>query len=297
VAWSFHGSQKAYWRPRHPTDLAFLFALLPGYNLAIFLPGVDEIQYPQGEIVRSSSGCFERPAIFTGRVACVNLKSSIGGIMISLIPSPAVSLVNGRPAVTSLQIAEHFGKTHDRVLKDIRRIASETPAEFSAVNFDGAEYVDEQGKPRPMFTVYRDGFMLLVMGYTGSKSLQIKLAYIQAFNAMEKALLDKPAPKALPKPTKKTLSIDRDSPQSKVNTLLGKVRFYINEISDTQKQVNSIMTAEYLGSIPGGKPDFQSTSHSLYSNLACETAALWTSINFALRAVEDSIRLQIENSL
>ena len=34
----------------------------------------------------------------------------------------------------------------------------------------------------------RDGFTLLVMGFTGKKALQFKLDYIAAFNAMEKQL-------------------------------------------------------------------------------------------------------------
>lgn len=42
-----------------------------------------------------------------------------------------------------------------------------------------------------MYIIYRDGFMLLVMGYTGKKALAIKLAYIEAFNAMEEELARK----------------------------------------------------------------------------------------------------------
>ena len=34
----------------------------------------------------------------------------------------------------------------------------------------------------------RDGFSLLVMGYTGHKALDFKLAYIRRFNEMEEAL-------------------------------------------------------------------------------------------------------------
>ncbi len=107
---------------------------------------------------------------------------------------PVVELVNDRPATTSLKIAECFDKAHDRVLKDIRKLIADCPKEFSAVNFDEAEYKDEQGKPRPMYVVYFDGFMLLVMGYTGKKALQMKLAYIEAFNAMREKLETKEKP-------------------------------------------------------------------------------------------------------
>ena len=108
-----------------------------------------------------------------------------------LIPeafSPSVSLHSGRPATTSLEVAKFFGKQHQHVMRSIDDLRSNTPESFSASNFGRAEYSDEQGKPRPMFILYRDGFMLLVMGYTGKKALAMKLAYIEAFNRMEEEL-------------------------------------------------------------------------------------------------------------
>ena len=97
-------------------------------------------------------------------------------------------LHNGRPATTSLEVAKFFGKRHDNVVRDIKEIIDNTPESFSALNFEGANYIDEQAKNRPMYIIYRDGFMLLVMGYTGKKALVIKLAYIEAFNALEAEL-------------------------------------------------------------------------------------------------------------
>lgn len=112
--------------------------------------------------------------------------------MTSLIPSPAVSLVNGRPAITSMLVAEYFGKNHQHVLRDIRRVISECEgvSNFGQTPlFEETTYTDEQnGQDYPMFIIYRDGFMLLVMGYTGKKALQIKLVFIAAFNAMEAEL-------------------------------------------------------------------------------------------------------------
>lgn len=102
--------------------------------------------------------------------------------------SPSVSLHSGRPATTSLEVAKFFSKRHDHVVRSIQDLISNTPESFSAPNFWAAEYSDEQGKPRPMFILYRDGFMLLVMGYTGKKALAMKLAYIEAFNRMEEEL-------------------------------------------------------------------------------------------------------------
>ena len=45
----------------------------------------------------------------------------------------------------------------------------------------------------------RDGFSLLVMGFTGKKALEWKIKYIQAFNAMEEELRNSSKTNALPK--------------------------------------------------------------------------------------------------
>lgn len=93
--------------------------------------------------------------------------------------------------VTSLDVAETFGKEHYHVIEDIREIASKisTP-EFSGLFYE-TEYKASNGKKNPMYYMNRDGFTLLVMGYTGEKAMQFKMSYIKQFNAMEKALIGK----------------------------------------------------------------------------------------------------------
>lgn len=93
--------------------------------------------------------------------------------------------------VTSLDVAETFGKEHYHVIEDIREIQSKisTP-EFSGLFFE-SDYKASNGKKNPMYYMNRDGFTLLVMGYTGEKAMQFKIAYIKQFNAMEKALIGK----------------------------------------------------------------------------------------------------------
>lgn len=126
--------------------------------------------------------------------------------------SPSVSLHSGRPATTSLEVAKFFGKQHQHVMRSIDDLRSNTPESFSASNFGRAEYSDEQGKPRPMFILYRDGFMLLVMGYTGKKALAMKLAYIEAFNRMEEELArhNRPTPDDFTGPMSLTPSTTQD---------------------------------------------------------------------------------------
>jgi Rha family phage regulatory protein len=93
--------------------------------------------------------------------------------------------------VTSLDVAETFGKEHKNVLADIRNIQNDiSSAEFSALFYEET-YTASNGKKNPMYYMNRDGFTLLVMGYTGEKAMQFKLAYIKQFNAMEKALIGK----------------------------------------------------------------------------------------------------------
>ena len=105
--------------------------------------------------------------------------------------SPSVSIHSGRPATTSLEVAKFFGKRHDHVLRDIDALLSQLPENSLQPNF-GETYQEQETplgvKQVRMFILYRDGFMLLVMGYTGKKALGMKLAYIEAFNRMEEEL-------------------------------------------------------------------------------------------------------------
>jgi len=58
--------------------------------------------------------------------------------------------------------------------------------EFARLNFGQCFEINElsNGKPEPFYTMTYDGFVLLVMGYTGKQAMQIKVAYINAFNKM-----------------------------------------------------------------------------------------------------------------
>ena len=103
-------------------------------------------------------------------------------------PVPTVSVHAGRPATTSLDVAKFFGKRHGNVVRDVYQLIDNTPETFSRLSFELASYLDEQAKNRPMFIIYRDGFTLLAMGYTGPEAMRFKLAYIEAFNALEAEL-------------------------------------------------------------------------------------------------------------
>ena len=113
------------------------------------------------------------------------------------MPAPSVMLHNGRPATTSLEVAKIFGKRHDNVVRDIRSIIDNCPKRFTALNFEVSNYLDQTGRSLPMYIIFRDGFTLLAMGYTGPEAMRFKLAYIEAFNRMEAELAKRNRP-ALP---------------------------------------------------------------------------------------------------
>ena len=98
----------------------------------------------------------------------------------------AVAVYDGQPCTTSLKIAEVFGKAHRSVLGIIRNL--EAPADFAQHNFVRGTYLDANQQERPMFHITRDGFTLLAMGFTGKAAMRFKVAYIEAFNAMERQL-------------------------------------------------------------------------------------------------------------
>lgn len=92
------------------------------------------------------------------------------------------------PAVTSLQVAEAFGKEHRHVLRDIRNVMEKCSESFAAPNFGLSEYVDSTGRALPVFLLSKDGLMMVTMGYTTQEAMEIKEAYIAEFNRMEEEL-------------------------------------------------------------------------------------------------------------
>lgn len=104
-----------------------------------------------------------------------------------------LSTQNGEPVASSRQIAENFGKAHRHVLDAIESILEGMPKIGQTPMFYKTEYTHEQnGQTYPMYLMNRDGFSLLVMGFTGKAALEWKLKYIQAFNEMEKKLAQRP---------------------------------------------------------------------------------------------------------
>ena len=105
--------------------------------------------------------------------------------------APVLTLVNGVPTTTSLDVAAFFGKRHDAVLRDIRNVAAQVPADH-AHNFVDMVIDISIGsgatRKTPAIRLSKTGFTLLAMGFTGAKAMAFKLAYIDAFDRMEREL-------------------------------------------------------------------------------------------------------------
>lgn len=99
---------------------------------------------------------------------------------------------NSQALTNSLLVAEKFGKEHGDVLKAIDALMSKMSDNQCKGYFDDTsiEVSQPNGGVRysRVVVMNRDGFTLLVMGFTGKKALQFKLDYIAAFNAMENEL-------------------------------------------------------------------------------------------------------------
>ena len=95
----------------------------------------------------------------------------------------------GQPAVRSDIVAYHFKRNHKNVLRDIGKLRGKCPILFFQLNFEPVEYTDSKGEKRPAYLLTRDGFSLLVMGFTGAEAVRWKIRYIEAFNALEAAVL------------------------------------------------------------------------------------------------------------
>lgn len=101
-----------------------------------------------------------------------------------------VHLENEQIVVSSRQVADSFGKEHRNLIRDIETlIGGMLKIEHTPKLFEKQEYTHPQnGQKYNEYIMNRDGFSLLVMGFTGEKALEWKLKYIQAFNLMEEEI-------------------------------------------------------------------------------------------------------------
>lgn len=106
--------------------------------------------------------------------------------------SEFIQIQNNQTVTTSEFVAKAFKKNHKNVLAKIDEILTQVPDFFGKLNFKPTEnsYKNNLGfdVTTRVYELTKDGFMLLVMGFTGKQAMQIKIAYIEAFNKMAETL-------------------------------------------------------------------------------------------------------------
>ncbi|MEG0285020.1 MAG: Rha family transcriptional regulator [Vagococcus sp.] len=114
-----------------------------------------------------------------------------------------VEIKNGQPTTSSLKVAEVFEIEHKHVLRDIRDLKEDVVKNLESPNLDSVDLsmfqedfyeVSNNNRKYPMFNMNKDGFVLLVMGYTTKRATQFKLQYIAQFNKMEKFIKQQTQP-------------------------------------------------------------------------------------------------------
>lgn len=92
----------------------------------------------------------------------------------------------GEILASSREVAERFGKLNKNVNQSIKNLMVENSTVKNM--FIETEYKSSRGRMEVEYLMNRDGFSLLVMGFTGKEALEWKLKYIAAFNKMEETI-------------------------------------------------------------------------------------------------------------
>lgn len=93
-----------------------------------------------------------------------------------------VFLKGDKLLVSSLDIAEKYQKSHSKIIRDIKKLIETVPE--AQANFGLSEYKDRSGKSNVCYEIDRQGFSMLVMGFTGDKAKRFTYQYTQVFEMM-----------------------------------------------------------------------------------------------------------------
>ena len=99
-----------------------------------------------------------------------------------------INNLDGTLTVSSREVANNFSKQHSKIIRSIENLIENEPSQNWLRYFIENSYKDGKGEIRKEYLLTRDGFSLLVMGFTGAKALEWKLKYIEAFNLMEQEI-------------------------------------------------------------------------------------------------------------
>lgn len=152
-----------------------------------------------------------------------------------------LTISNGQPTASSRDIAEHFGKEHKNVLRDIENLIGGLPNFEHTPMFFKTTYIHPQnGQEYPMYLMNRDGFTLLAMGFTGKEALAWKMKYINAFNEMEQELR-KPKPLSTNEMFSLQAQINLDN-EREIKELKGRTAENEKRLAETNRKFDAVTT-------------------------------------------------------
>lgn len=103
-----------------------------------------------------------------------------------------ITVIDGHPTTTTLDIANVYGKRHDNVVSLVRQRMTECPEEWCLLNFKEVigEYQNGKGGTQtcPVIRMTKKGFHFVVGKFTGKKAVQHQIAFADEFERMEAEL-------------------------------------------------------------------------------------------------------------
>lgn len=162
----------------------------------------------------------------------------------------------------TLTVAEMFGKRHAKLVTELERMYPEMIEGYTPNGehpyFYKTWYKNPQNNQRyRKYLMNRDGFMFLVMGFTGEKAKEWKKTFIKAFNQMEKVIQQKSTDVWLENRKRGMLTRKEEC------DTLKKLVEYAKEQGSTHADMLYMTYSKLANAMSGVKNRDQATSHQL----------------------------------
>lgn len=150
--------------------------------------------------------------------------------------------VDGELLTNSRNIAHVFGKNHSDVIKALNHLYKKISNNFRLRNYSDGSFKDGNGDEQRLISMNKDGFAMLVMGFTGIRAAEFKESYIEMFNKMEDELRRK-----LPKNYKEALIalVNEVEEKEKIELELKEAQPKIDFVNHIETSKDSISVADF----------------------------------------------------
>lgn len=103
--------------------------------------------------------------------------------------SDLIKIEQGKPMVSSLTVANEFGRRHTHVLRTIDSLISD--GTITEPEFGLSEYVDDSGKRNKCYDLDEDGFLIAMPFIGGKQARQGQRKLVKEFGKLRKAMVRK----------------------------------------------------------------------------------------------------------